>query len=141
MADRVVGVDDLLREAREQLDRVSPEQARAAVAAGALIVDIRSERQRETHGVVPGAHVVPRNVLEWRADRASPHRDEVLAAADGPLVIMCQEGYQSSLAAATLLRLGREATDIEGGFEAWRDAGLPVAPADAAAGGGPEPGA
>lgn len=75
---------------------------------------------------MPGARVVARNVLEWRADPASAWHDPALAAA-APLVLMCQEGYQSSLAAAVLLDIGVEATDVIGGFEAWRAAGLPVA--------------
>ena len=94
---------------------------------GALIVDIRSEYQRFRSGVVPGARFVPRNVLEWRADPRSDHRDEVLAAAAGPLILMCAEGFQSSLAAATLQEIGvAGATDMIGGFEAWSAAGLPV---------------
>jgi rhodanese-related sulfurtransferase len=94
---------------------------------GALIVDIRSERQRGDQGLVPGAHFVPRNVLEWRADPGCPHRDPVLCAAPGPLILMCAQGFQSSLAAATLQDLGHaDATDMAGGFEAWAAAGLPV---------------
>jgi len=92
-------------------------------------VDIRSERQREEQGLVPGAHFVPRNVLEWRADPTSGHHDPALAAVRGPLVLMCAHGYQSSLAAATLQELGLTgATDMVGGFEAWRDRGMPVLP-------------
>jgi len=76
---------------------------------------------------VPGAHFVPRNVLEWRADATCPHRDPALALGRGPLILMCAQGYQSSLAAATLHELGViRATDMIGGFEAWRDRGLPV---------------
>lgn len=119
-------LDDLLRAARARLDRLTPEDALAATRRGALIVDIRGDDQRREGGLVPGARVVPRNVLEWRADPESAWRDPALAAA-GPLVLMCQQGYQSSLAAAVLLDLGVGATDMIGGFEAWRAAGLPVA--------------
>jgi rhodanese-related sulfurtransferase len=119
-------IDDLLQEARARLRRLSPAEARDAAARGALIVDIRSEVQRAAQGLVPRAHFVPRNVLEWRADPASDHRDEVLVAAPGPLILMCAQGYQSSLAAATLLDLGVTATDMAGGFEAWDAQGLPV---------------
>jgi rhodanese-related sulfurtransferase len=120
-------IDDLLREARARLRRLEPREALAAARRGALIVDIRSEQQRLQDGVVPGAHFVPRNVLEWRADPRSEHRDELLAGAPGPLILMCVQGYQSSLAAATLQEIGvPRATDMIGGFEAWRAAGLPV---------------
>jgi len=98
------------------------------MASGARLVDIRSELQRAADGVVPGAIHVPRNVLEWRCDPSSPAHDSRLAALDGQLVIMCDAGYQSSLAAAATLHdlgFGR-ATDLVGGFQAWRAAGLPV---------------
>jgi rhodanese-related sulfurtransferase len=92
-----------------------------------MLIDIRSDLQRERDGVVPCARYVSRNVLEWRCDPASPHRDPELAHRDLLLVLMCNEGYQSSLAAATLQRLGLSlATDVIGGFRAWRDADLPV---------------
>jgi rhodanese-related sulfurtransferase len=127
-------VDQLLAEARAKLDRVSPEQASEAAAAGAaLIVDIRAESQRAKDGTVPGAVFIPRNVLEWRADPASPWRDERLTQGQR-LIVMCDEGYQSSLAAAALQDLGSEgATDLDGGFQAWRRAGLPVEPSPPAA--------
>ena len=92
-----------------------------------MIVDIRADAQRAADGVVPGALVVPRNVLEWRADPASPDRDPRIAGATGPVVLMCAEGYATSLAAATLQDLGvAGATDMAGGFVAWRAEGLPV---------------
>jgi rhodanese-related sulfurtransferase len=120
-------VDDLLAEAREGLDRLEPPEAASAVAAGALLVDIRSDAERERDGLVPGALFVPRNVLEWRCDPASDHRDERLCDSDRRLIVMCDGGYQSSLAAANLQRLGLvDATDLAGGFQAWRAAGLPV---------------
>jgi rhodanese-related sulfurtransferase len=111
-------VDDLLAEARECLERVEPRAAAAAMEAGAILVDVRSDSQRAADGVVPGAVFIPRNVLEWRCDMFDPDRQ---------LIVMCDEGYQSSLAAANLKRLGIErATDLAGGFQAWRAAGLPV---------------
>jgi rhodanese-related sulfurtransferase len=94
---------------------------------GALLIDIRSERQRATDGVVPGSLFVERNVLEWRCDPASDHRDPRFDGRERQLILMCNEGYQSSLAAATLHDLGLSlTTDLAGGFQAWRGAGLPV---------------
>jgi rhodanese-related sulfurtransferase len=122
-------IDDLLSETRERIDRVSPAEAAAALRDGALLVDIRSESQRAADGVVPGAVYHPRNVLEWRLDPASDHRDPELADPQSHVIVMCNEGYQSSLAAATLQELGiSRATDLDGGFQAWRSAGLPVEP-------------
>jgi rhodanese-related sulfurtransferase len=123
----VPNVDELLTRARSRLDRLEPQEAQAARESGALLIDIRSDSQRAADGVVPGAAFVPRNVLEWRLDPASPHREPELASPDRHIVLMCDEGYQSSLAAATLQELGLpHATDLAGGFQAWRDAGLPV---------------
>jgi rhodanese-related sulfurtransferase len=122
-----VTVDDLLEEARAGLTRLSPAAARAAAARGdAVLLDIRPESQRARDGLVPDARTVERNALEWRLDPACAHRDPQLARRDVTLVLICDEGYQSSLAAATLRRLGLDATDLEGGFQAWRHAGLPV---------------
>jgi rhodanese-related sulfurtransferase len=124
-------IDELLTAARRRLRRVDPEQASEAVGRGAVIVDIRAESQRARDGVIPGAHFVPRNVLEWRADPSSDWRDPVLSDPDRQLIVMCNEGYQSSLVAATLQDLGLEhATDLDGGFQAWRAAGLPVEPTE-----------
>jgi rhodanese-related sulfurtransferase len=122
-------VERLLAEAREQLMRRSATEARAATERGeALLIDIRSDSQRSHDGVIPGAAFVPRNVLEWRLDPSCPHRDPELAVRDRELILVCNEGYQSSLAAATLKRFGLRTTDLIGGFQAWRDAGLPVEP-------------
>lgn len=122
-----MGIDDLLGRSRAGLARLTPEAAQEAVRAGAVIVDTRPLDQRRAQGVVPGAVVVGRNVLEWRADVTSGHADDRLAGKD--LIVMCAEGYSSSLAAATLQQIGlARATDMIGGFEAWRDAGLPVEP-------------
>jgi rhodanese-related sulfurtransferase len=122
-----VTVDDLLAAARARLDRLDPEEARAALDDGAVLIDIRADSQRAEDGVVPEARFVPRNVLEWRLDPASDHRDPELADPDSQVILMCNEGYQSSLAASTLHELGiTRATDLDGGFQAWRAAGLPV---------------
>lgn len=118
--------DQLLAEARDGLKRLSPAEAFAASEAGARLVDIRSDSQLARDGEIPGATFVARNVLEWRLDPASPHRDRGLARRDRELILICDEGYQSSLAAANLRRLGLEATDVIGGFQAWRAAGLPL---------------
>jgi len=124
-------VNELLAESRERLARLEPLQARAAMLSGSLLVDIRSEVQRHTDGVVPGALFFPRNVLEWRLDPASGHADPRIPGRDAEVILMCNEGYQSSLAAATLQDLGfARATDLVGGFQAWRAAGLPVEPAE-----------
>jgi rhodanese-related sulfurtransferase len=120
-------VDELLEEARAELERVGPAEASAALAAGALLVDIRADSQRERDGVVPQARFFPRNVVEWRADPSSSAHDPAFGDLDRRVVVMCDEGYQSSLVAATLKRLGfARATDLVGGFQAWREAGLPV---------------
>ena len=121
-------MDDLLADARGRLERLDPEQARDAMEAGAVLVDIRSEPQRERDGVVPGALYHPRNVLEWRADPSSGASDPAIAGdLDRRVIVMCDAGYQSSLAAATLQEIGfSNATDLAGGFQAWRAAGLPV---------------
>jgi rhodanese-related sulfurtransferase len=125
-----VSVEALLAAARSRLERVAPEEAVAAMRDGAaVVVDIRSESQRATDGVVPGAAFVARNVLEWRLDPESPWADPELARTDRRVIVMCNEGYQSSLVAATLQELGHaDATDLAGGFQAWRGAGLPVEP-------------
>jgi rhodanese-related sulfurtransferase len=120
-------VEQLLNEARAKLDRLTPAQATAAVDAGAILVDIRSEQQRSRDGELPGAKRLARNVLEWRLDPSCPDRDPEVARRDLQLIVICNEGYQSSLAAATLQRFGLQASDVIGGFQAWRAAGLPVA--------------
>jgi rhodanese-related sulfurtransferase len=122
-----MGIEQLLAEARRKLTRLTPREADRALAAGALLIDIRSETQRAVDGTIPGAFFVPRNVLEWRLDPSSPWRDPALTRHDALVVLVCDEGYQSSLAAATLQELGlSRATDLAGGFQAWRAAGLPV---------------
>jgi rhodanese-related sulfurtransferase len=122
-------IEELLEQARARLSRMSAAEAERAVAEGALLVDIRSDSQRRRDGVIPGARVVNRNEIEWRIDPTSDWKDPELARPDARLVIVCNEGYQSSLVAATAHELGIEAaTDLDGGFQAWRKAGLPVEP-------------
>ena len=123
--------DELLMEARALLPRrPSPAEAHAAQAQGALLIDIRGDDQRRAAGLIPGALVLPRNALEWRCDPAGRWRHPALTGRDQRLILICQEGFQSSLAAAALQRLGLvNATDLDGGFAAWAAAGLPVTPA------------
>jgi rhodanese-related sulfurtransferase/predicted metal-dependent enzyme (double-stranded beta helix superfamily) len=124
------GIDDLLAEARGGLVRLRPEAALAALTDGAMLVDIRPLEQRIVEGEVPGAIIIGRNVLEWRLDPRSDARIPVLARPGARIVVMCSEGYASTLAAASLRRIGlRGATDLDGGFQAWKSAGLPTRPA------------
>lgn len=110
----------LLEECRRGLERVEPAELATAQAAGALVVDIRPVEQRRRDGDLPGAVVIDRNVLEWRLDPTSPHRLPLVDEPDRRVVIVCNEGYSSSLAAHTLQRLGlTNATDLRGGFQAW----------------------
>jgi rhodanese-related sulfurtransferase len=118
-------VDDLLASARGALERLDPHEAYARVAAGALIVDIRPAWQRESDGEIPGSVIVERNHLEWRVHPASGA--SLPQARDGQeWIVVCTEGYTSSLAASSLVSLGLSASDIVGGIHAWRAAGLPV---------------
>ena len=120
-------IDELLVEARASLERVGPQEARQAVRDGALLIDIRAEHQRAADGVVPEAIWFERNVLEWRCDPSSDARDERVGGLDRHVIVMCDESYTSSLAAAALQQLGfARATDLHGGFQAWRAAGLPI---------------
>ncbi len=121
------GIDEVLAAARARLDRLDAVAARDAQQAGAVLVDIRPAAQRAEHGAIPGALVVERNVLEWRFDPRCAHRLPVADRYDLPVVVVCQEGYTSSLAAAALQDLGlHRATDLVGGYAAWQAAGLPV---------------
>jgi rhodanese-related sulfurtransferase len=120
-------VDELLAEARSRLTRIEPLEAAARAAAGAVLVDIRPAAQRAEEGEVPGALAVERNVLEWRFDPASDARLEFVDGYDLDVVVLCSEGYTSSLAADSLRALGlHRATDVVGGFRAWAAVGLPV---------------
>jgi len=113
-------IDKLLGRARLRLDRVEPADLEAEVAAGAVVVDIRPVEQRQRDGELPGALVIDRNVLEWRLDPSSPYRLPGMDDPDARLIIVCNEGYGSSLAAATLQDLGlANATDLVGGYQAW----------------------
>ena len=126
-------IDQLLDQARARLRRLSPHQAAAALGDGGLLIDIRPAAQRQQEGQIPQAIIVERNVLEWRLDPTSPHRLAQVRGYDQPIVILCSEGYTSSLAAAVLQDLGlHRATDLIGGFKAWARAGLPVQPAELA---------
>ena len=148
MAERAAGgVEQLLESARGRIERLEPEAAWAAAAAGdALIVDIRSDDDRRATGIVPGSVHVPRTVLEWRADPASPWHNPRLGHHGGRLLLLCAHGYSSSLAAATLVDIGLDrAGDVIGGFEEWSRRGLPIVAApprrdgELPGMGGPEP--
>jgi rhodanese-related sulfurtransferase len=120
-------VNDLLTAARARLDRPDPDRAAAQVAAGAILVDTRPGWQREREGGLPGALLIERNHLEWRLDPASDARVPQATDHDVAWIVVCSQGYSSSLAAASLQDLGlRNATDLAGGFQAWKAAGLPV---------------
>jgi rhodanese-related sulfurtransferase len=120
-------IDDLLAEARSRIVRVSPHEAAARIADGALLVDIRPAAQRLREGEVPGSLFVERNVLEWRFDPASDARLPQATGYGVDVIVLCSEGYTSSLAADALRSLGlHRATDVVGGFLAWSAAGLPT---------------
>jgi rhodanese-related sulfurtransferase len=120
-------VNDLLAASRSRIERLEPRAAHAAAGAGAIIIDTRcAEQQRET-GVIPGSVHVPLSVLYWRLDPASGFEDPNLADPERQVILVCAHGYSSSIAAATLRDLGfTRASDIDGGFEAWQAAGLPI---------------
>jgi rhodanese-related sulfurtransferase len=127
-------VDQVLDEARASLDRLTAHQAAVAVREGALLVDTRYAALRDRDGSIPGALVVERNELEWRLDPQCDHRLPEAAHHDLQVIVFCNEGYASSLAAVSLHNLGlHRATDLIGGFQAWAAAGLPVVPPGAAA--------
>ena len=120
-------VEELLEAARTRLDRVDAVHAASLVAEGARLVDTRPQWQRADEGALPGALVVERNHLEWRLDPTSDARIPEATDHDVRWIVFCSEGYSSSLAAASLQDLGlRNATDLAGGFRAWKAAGLPV---------------
>jgi rhodanese-related sulfurtransferase len=122
-----LGINDLLAAARARLHRLDPAAVAAALRDGAVLIDIRPAAQRAEHGEIPGALVIERNVLEWRLDPRSDARLPFADRYDLEVIITCQEGYTSSLAAAALQDLGlHRATDLTGGYAAWRAAGLPT---------------
>ncbi|PFG41070.1 rhodanese-related sulfurtransferase [Georgenia soli] len=128
-----MGIEDVLAAARAGIRRLEPAEVVAAVEAGALLVDARTEAQRREQGELPGALVIDRTVLEWRLDPACPWRIPEATSYDLHVVVVCRHGYSSSLAAASLRAVGlHRATDMIGGVEAWRAAGLPMSqgPAD-----------
>ena len=123
-------VDELLEEARGRIERLEPAAAWAAMQAGAVLIDTRSEGARARDGVVPGSLHIPRTVLEWRLDPESEWRSPHAPALDARVLVICDHGFSSSFAAATLVELGFvRAGDVVGGFEAWAAAGLPTEPA------------
>jgi rhodanese-related sulfurtransferase len=126
--DRRAGtIGDLLRAARARLDRLEPAAVREAAASGALIVDTRCAEARLASGVIPGSVHVPLSVLYWRLDPTSGHDDKALSDPSRQVILVCADGYSSSLAAATLRDIGfSRATDLVGGFNGWVAAGLPV---------------
>ncbi|MEH1101702.1 rhodanese-like domain-containing protein [Micromonospora sp. CPCC 205561] len=127
------GVDALLEQARAGVRRLTPHQTVEAVRTGALLVDTRTDGQRREQGDLPGALVIDRTVLEWRLDPASAWHIPEVSGYDQRIVVACRQGYSSSLAVASLRALGlRNATDLIGGVQAWREAGLPMSdrPAD-----------
>ena len=120
-------IDQLLEAARSRLDRLDAVGARAAAEAGALIVDTRCAEARIASGVIPGSVHVPLSVLYWRLDPTSGHDDKALSDRDRRMILVCADGYSSSLAAATLRDLGfSRTTDLAGGFNGWAAAGMPV---------------
>ncbi|HEY2736096.1 MAG TPA: rhodanese-like domain-containing protein [Polyangiales bacterium] len=120
-------VDNLLAAARSGIERVTPDSAHALVQAGALLIDIRPIQQRREFGIVPDALRIERNVLEWRLDPTSAFRISEATGHDRTVLVLCQQGYASSFAAASLRELGyARAGDVIGGFDAWCGAGLPV---------------
>ncbi len=128
-----MGVDDVLAGAREGVRRLDPHEVVAAQARGALLVDTRTDVQRAEQGDLPGALVIDRTVLEWRLDPTCPWRIPEATGPDLQVVVVCRQGFSSSLAAASLRAIGLpRATDLEGGVEAWVAAGLPLSdgPAD-----------
>jgi rhodanese-related sulfurtransferase len=119
-------IAEVLDAARQRLARLTPEEAQRASIDGAVLVDIRPAAQRAAEGELPGALVIERNVLEWRFDPASEARLDI-ADHDLAVIVLCQEGYTSSLAAAALQELGVwRATDVIGGYAAWRQADVPL---------------
>ncbi|MDP1701337.1 MAG: rhodanese-like domain-containing protein [Aestuariivirga sp.] len=125
-------VEQLLHEARALLPyRCTPTETAKEIDAGALVIDIRGDEQQRADGLIPGTLVIRRNVLEWRCDPVSPWRHPSVTDRRQKIILFCNEGYQSVLAAANLQLLGLTfATDMEGGFTGWKSAGLPTKPYD-----------
>jgi rhodanese-related sulfurtransferase len=120
-------IDDLVAEARSRIERLEPREAAAASERGARLIDLRSETTRQRDGVIPGSLHIPRTVLEWRFDPDSEWRSPYVGGLDDHIVLFCDHGLSSSLAAATLAEIGfSRVGDIIGGFHAWREAALPT---------------
>jgi len=127
MPEQRTTIDDVLAAARARFRRVTPSEVEAAQTEGAIVVDTRCEADRERVGVIPGSIPIQRTVLEWRADPDSPWKDARSADLEARLILVCNDGFSSSLAAASLLDLGFEnVTDVEGGANAWAAASLPL---------------
>jgi rhodanese-related sulfurtransferase len=123
-------LDDLLADAAARITRHAPADAYAALQDGVVLIDVRSGENRERDGIVPGSLHIPRTVLEWRLDPGSPWCNPHVGGIEQPLILLCDHGYSTVLAAANLAEIGfSRAGDVVGGFAAWRDAGLPTAPA------------
>ena len=123
MSDQPCAIDEMLTRARARLQRVRPEELEQELAAGAVLIDTRPLEQRDRDGAMPGAVAVDRNVLEWRLDPSCPYRSDLPIDAETRVIVICNEGYSSSLAAASLQELGlRRATDLVGGYQAWASA-------------------
>ena len=120
-------IDDVLAAARSRIRRYAPDAASVAAARGAVLVDTRSDGDVRREGRIPGSVYIHRNVLEWRCDPASSHKDPRVSDLGATIIVVCNDGYSSSLAAASLLELGfANAGDLIGGFRGWVAAGLPV---------------
>ncbi len=122
-------VNDLLGDVRDRYERIDPELALEEQRAGAVIVDTRCYEQRKEHGLIPGALLMERNVMEWRLDPESDYHEPCVENHETRVIVVCQQGFGSSMAVRSLLDMGLvRATDVAGGFEAWREAGLPIEP-------------
>ena len=120
-------LDDLLADAEKQIVRYTPNEAFEAMRSEALLIDIRSESDRERDGIVPGSMHIPRTVLEWRTDLDGRWRSPHLEGPEQQIILLCDHGSSTILAAATLVELGySRAGDVIGGYAAWRDSGLPT---------------
>ncbi len=126
MADPLT-IEEMLQDARQRIGRLTPEEAAAAQRSGAVLVDTRDSADRRAEGVIPGSVRAHRNVLEWRADPTAELPDPRIADRSLQLIVVCNGGYSSSLAAASLVDLGfARAADLVGGYRGWKKAGLPT---------------
>lgn len=126
-----ISITEMVQRAWARYQRLGPREAYEAMQRGALLIDTRDSDQRRRNGSIPGALVIDRTVLEWRVDPDSGTTHPAIHGLDTPMILLCQDGHSSSLAVATLLDLGAtNVTSIAGGFQAWRDQGLPVRASD-----------